>query len=177
MRRETLWSRKQMTLQACVMVLCGAAFSAQAEPPGEHLLTGNISIGYQQWTALADLDTEKFGSFEEGGFNLSASGHGRWKHWNNSTVLLGADLGLIFNDSNIRAPGDTGNLSADILFMTPSIRPTRSTGPWTRSSTSARAARSAWTAPRSTPSSSRATRSTPARPGAPSGSSRSPKRS
>ena len=121
-KRETLLSLKQMILRACVIVLCGAAFSGQAEPLGEHLWTGNISIGYQQWTALADLDTEKFGTFEEGGFNLSASGHGRWKYWNRSTILLGADLGLMINDSNIRAPGDSGTLSADILFITPSIR-------------------------------------------------------
>ena len=122
MKHEIAWGLRPMMFAACAVLYCDAVLASETEPAQESTLVANVSVGYQRWTALSDLDTEEFGSFEEEGFNVSVSGHGRWKRWGHSTLLLGADLGLMSHDSNIRAPGDIGKLSADVLFLTPSIR-------------------------------------------------------
>jgi len=83
--------------------------------------TANFALGYQHWNAVGDLDTEPLGSFDDGGWNAVGSVKKRWRGVGRGDLLLGMDLGFMTNDSNIRAPGDIGELAADVFFLTPSL--------------------------------------------------------
>jgi len=84
-------------------------------------VTGSFALGYQKWSAAADLDTEPLGKFDDGGWNAVGSVNWRWRELGNGVLLWGMDLGFMSNDSNIRAPGDIGEVAADIFYLTPSI--------------------------------------------------------
>lgn len=111
---------------AVVALMCGAALANEpaqdADAWPERVLMVNASLGYQQWPALRDLDTQPFGTFDDGGFNISASAHIPWRNAGRSDLLLGADLGLMSHESSITAPGDFGDLTATVFYLAPSLR-------------------------------------------------------
>ncbi len=81
-----------------------------------------VTLGFHQWPAAAELDTQPYGEFDENGYNISGSVHRRWRHFGGGELLLGADLGLMTNESNIVAPEDHGEMAIDVFSFTPSLR-------------------------------------------------------
>jgi len=84
--------------------------------------TASLGLGYQHWPAAGDLDTEPFGEFDDGGWHIYGSVHAPWRNLGSGDLRYGLDAGLMSNDSDIRAPGDIGDLAADILYLTPSLK-------------------------------------------------------
>jgi hypothetical protein len=83
--------------------------------------TGKFGFGYQHWSAVGDLDTEPLGRFDDAGWNAFGSLERRWRRAGAGDLLFGMDLGFTTNDSNITAPGDIGEVAADVFFLTPSV--------------------------------------------------------
>ena len=79
-----------------------------------------IAIGIHSWPGIADLRPATDGKFDSVGFNLSMAGH--WPVWrfDESELLLGVDLGLFSNDSDIRFVTD--NVFARNGYLTPSVK-------------------------------------------------------
>lgn len=108
-------------------LLCYVSFAAAQNPDADEANpeTGmllNVSLGYQQWPALHDLDTQPFGAFDEDGLNLAAGFHVPWTKRGKSELFLGFDLGLMVHESNIVAPGDYGTVETDVFYVAPSLR-------------------------------------------------------
>ena len=82
----------------------------------------NFGLGYQQWSALGDLNAGELGSFDDTGWNLNGAVHRRWRDLGGGELLLGGDLGWMSFESNITAPGDLGQLDADVYYLTPSVK-------------------------------------------------------
>lgn len=113
-KRKTLWKTVVILILATLM---GVAVAD--EEIGNW--TGNFALGYHHWNAVGDLDTEPLGSFDDGGWNAVGSFNRRWREVGRGDLLFGVDLGFMSNDSDIRVPGDIGELAADIFFLTPSM--------------------------------------------------------
>jgi len=79
-----------------------------------------MAIGAHSWPGLADLDAARDGEFEETGFNINLAAH--WPIWRfaDSELLVGLDLGILTNDSNIRFISET--LSARNAYLAPSLK-------------------------------------------------------
>lgn len=93
---------------------------APVERPTQLLL--NVTLGFQQWPALADLSTQPFGTFEEDGLNVNGAAHIPWTHRNRSTFWLGFDIGIMSHESNITAPCDIGQVDTTVFYLAPSLR-------------------------------------------------------
>jgi hypothetical protein len=113
-KRKTLWK----TVVILIMVTLMSVAVADEEIGN---WTGNFALGYHHWNAVGDLDTEPLGSFDDGGWNAVGSFNHRWREVGRGDLLFGIDLGFMSNDSDIRVPGDIGELAADIFFLTPSM--------------------------------------------------------
>lgn len=114
MQRKILWKTAVTLLLANVLGVAVADDESGS-------WTANFALGYQRWDAVGDLDTEPLGSFDDGGWNAVGSVHGVWREVGRGDLLFGMDLGFMSNDSDIRAPGDSGQLAADVFFLTPSL--------------------------------------------------------
>jgi hypothetical protein len=114
MQSNILW-------KTAVTLILAAVLGAAAADDETGTWTANFAIGYQHWNAVGELDTEPLGTFDEGGWNVVGSVKRRWREVGHSNLLFGMDLGLMSNDSDIRAPGDLGEVAADVWFLTPSI--------------------------------------------------------
>ena len=79
-----------------------------------------IAIGVQSWPAIADLQPATGGSFDQVGVNLSVAGHWPVRRFADSELLVGADLGLFSNESDIRFTSD--ELIARNGYITPSVK-------------------------------------------------------
>lgn len=79
-----------------------------------------IAVGAHSWPGLAALQPARGGAFDEVGFNLNLAGH--WPLWrfDNSELLIGMDLGIFTNDSNIRFV--TEDLFSRNGYLTPSVK-------------------------------------------------------
>ena len=79
-----------------------------------------IAIGAHSWPGIAELQPAREGSFDEVGLNLSMSGH--WPVWrfDASELLLGIDLGLFSNESNVRFV--TEDVFARGGYLVPSLK-------------------------------------------------------
>lgn len=105
-----------------IMILIPLAWIGVAEASAEPgYWTGHVALGYQQWNAVGELDTEPLGSFDDGGWNAVGSIGRRWRKAGRGDLLFGIDLGFMMNDSDIVAPGDIGEVAADVFFLTPSV--------------------------------------------------------
>ncbi len=114
MQRRILWKTVAILIAVAVM-----GVAAADDENGRW--TANFALGYQHWNAVGELDTEPLGSFDDGGWNAVGSVNRRWREVGRGDLLFGMDLGFMSNDSNIRAPGDIGELAADVFFLTPSM--------------------------------------------------------
>lgn len=114
MQRKILW-------QMIVILIPAAWMDATAAGDESVHWTGNFALGYQRWNAVGDLDTGPLGSFDDGGWNAVGSVNRRWSKAGHGDLLFGIDLGFMTNDSNIVAPGDIGEVAADVFFLTPSV--------------------------------------------------------
>ncbi len=108
-------------------LLCGAPFATAQTPDAEPAqpeagMLLSVSLGFQRWPALHDLDAHPFGDFDEDGLNLAAGLHIPWPKRGDSELLLGFDLGLMVHESDIVAPGDYGTIDTDVLYIAPSLR-------------------------------------------------------
>jgi hypothetical protein len=117
MKTGSPWTKVAIIIQT-VLFAAGPACAAEDDLVGA---TANLALGYQKWSAPADLDTEPLGKFDDSGLNAVASINWRWRELDHGVLLFGGDLGFMSNESNIRAPGDIGDLAADIMYLTPSI--------------------------------------------------------
>jgi hypothetical protein len=79
-----------------------------------------IAIGVHSWPGIADLEPARAGGFEDVGFNLSAAGHWPLQRFGASELLLGIDLGLFSNESDLRFITD--DVMARGGYITPSIK-------------------------------------------------------
>lgn len=79
-----------------------------------------VAIGAHSWPGLADLDAAAGGAFDEVGFNISLAAHWPVRHFADSELLVGMDLGLFTNESDIRFISDT--LTARNGYLTPSVK-------------------------------------------------------
>lgn len=114
MQRKILWK--------IIVILIPASWIGVATADDEiGRWTGNFALGYQQWNAVGDLNTEPLGSFDDGGWNAVASVSRRWRKSIRGDLLFGMDFGFMSHDSNIVAPGDIGEVAADVFFLTPSV--------------------------------------------------------
>ena len=114
MQRKILWK-----IMATLISLGAHGVAVADDETGNW--TGNFALGYQRWNAVGDLDTEPLGSFDDGGWNAVGSFNRRWRKAGRGDLLFGMDLGFMSNDSDIRAPGDIGEVAADVFFLTPSV--------------------------------------------------------
>ena len=114
MQRKILW-------KIIVISIATTATSITAAEDETGRWTGKFALGYQHWSAAGDLDTEPLGRFDAGGWNAFGSIERRWRKAGSGDLLLGMDLGFMSNDSNVTAPGDIGELAADVFFLTPSL--------------------------------------------------------
>lgn len=108
-------------------LFCGAALAAA--PPvkddnrwPERMVAFNVTLGAQTWPAAAELNTQPLGTFDEVGLNLAAAVHIPWQTGKHGELLAGLELGLMSHESNIRAPGDIGDVSANVIYLAPSLR-------------------------------------------------------
>jgi hypothetical protein len=79
-----------------------------------------LMLGVTHWNGLSDIDTGGNGSFDEYGFNLEFSVHGRVTEVFGRDLLVGADLGLWSHESDVFAVQE--DLTVRGLYLTPSLR-------------------------------------------------------
>lgn len=105
-----------------VLLLPGTAALAQDDV--EWVTTSRpryeIAIGGSHWPGLADLDAARDGEFDEAGFSLNLAMHVPVRRFAESELLVGVDLGVITNDSNIRFISEP--LTARNGYLAPSVK-------------------------------------------------------
>lgn len=79
-----------------------------------------IAIGGNSWPGLADLDAARTGEFDETGFSLNLAAHWPVRRFADSELLVGIDLGVLTNDSNIRFISES--LTARNGYLVPSVK-------------------------------------------------------
>lgn len=79
-----------------------------------------IAIGGNSWPGLADLDPARDGEFDELGFSLNLAAHWPVKRFAESELLVGLDLGVLTNDSNVRFISES--LVARNGYLLPSMK-------------------------------------------------------
>ena len=79
-----------------------------------------IAIGAHSWPGLSDLTAAAGGEFDEVGFNVNLAAHWPVRRFAESELLVGLDLGIMTNDSNIRFI--TEPLSARNAYLVPSLK-------------------------------------------------------
>jgi hypothetical protein len=79
-----------------------------------------IGIGAHSWPGLADLDVAAAGEFDEAGFNINLAAHWPIHRFAASELLVGLDLGILTNDSDIRFISEP--VSARNAYLVPSLK-------------------------------------------------------
>lgn len=79
-----------------------------------------IAIGAHSWPGITELQPARRGEFDDVGFNLSMAGHWPLHRFDHSELLVGVDLGLLSNDSNVRFV--TEELYSRAGYLTPSVK-------------------------------------------------------
>jgi len=79
-----------------------------------------IAIGAHSWPGIAELQPARGGDFDDVGLNVSMAGHWPLHRFDHSELLVGVDLGLFSNDSNIRFV--TEELYSRAGYLTPSVK-------------------------------------------------------
>jgi hypothetical protein len=89
----------------------------QSEPAGWNWA---ISIGASSWSDLSGLETTSGQEFDSLGFSLEFGGHKKVARLGFADVLIGADLGFITTDGEIRGVFEAFTQRA--MYLTPSVK-------------------------------------------------------
>jgi hypothetical protein len=121
-------SRSWATMAACGVVVLAivVASNAAAQERGPERLKAEgrvryeLAIGAHSWPGLGDLQPAAGGTFDELGFGLGGAIH--WPVWRfvRSELLLGIDLSLMSNSSNI--PSFLGDVLVRDVYLGPSLK-------------------------------------------------------
>ncbi len=79
-----------------------------------------VAIGTHSWPGAGDLQPAGGGTFDELGFNLGAAIHWPLRRFEKSELLLGVDLSLMSNSSNI--PSFLGDVLVRDAYLGPSLK-------------------------------------------------------
>ena len=79
-----------------------------------------IAIGAHSWPGITELQPARGGDFDDVGFNVSMAGHWPLHRFDHSELLVGVDLGLFLNDSNVRFV--TEEIYSRAGYLTPSAK-------------------------------------------------------
>lgn len=106
-------------------LVLGAALSGKQalaqEPAAKSVgVRYEISIGTHTWPGLEDIRPITGGSFDTAGFNLGGAVHWPVGRWSGGELLLGMDLAIHNNESDIRLFSE--DLSVRDLYIGPSIK-------------------------------------------------------
>ncbi len=124
-----IWtSRSWATMAACNVVVLAivVASNAAAQERGPERLKAEgrvryeLAIGTQSWPGLGDLQPAAGGTFDELGFSLGGSIHWPVRRFERSELLLGVDLSLMSNSSNI--PSFLGDVLVRDAYLGPSLK-------------------------------------------------------
>ncbi len=123
-----LKSRSWATLAACSVVVLAqiVASNAVAQERGPEQLEAQgrvryeLAIGTQSWPGVGDLQPLGGGTFDELGFNLAAAIHWRVRRFEKSELLLGVDLSLMSNTSDV--PLLLDDVMVRDIYLGPSLK-------------------------------------------------------
>lgn len=77
------------------------------------------SVGLVDWAGLENLGPINGGGFDSTGYTVELTGHRLVTEWGAADILVGADFGLFYTESDI--PGFSTSLSQRGLYLTPSM--------------------------------------------------------
>lgn len=106
-----------LVLGALLAVAQALAEDPAAEPTRVRY---ELSVGTHTWPGLKDVRALSGATFEAAGFNLGGAVHWPIDHWAGGELLLGLDLAIHNNESNIRLFSE--NLSLRDLYIGPSVK-------------------------------------------------------
>ena len=108
----------------CAGVILAASDVAWADDEIEWVTTSRgryeVAIGAHIWPGIAKLQPPGGGTFDEVGLNLNFAAHWSVKRFASSELLVGFDLGLSSNESDIRSLTD--DVIARNAYLVPSIK-------------------------------------------------------
>jgi len=79
-----------------------------------------FAVGVHSWPGLADIDAARDGEFDEVGFNINLAGHWPVMRFDDAELLVGVDLGVFVNDSDVRFISES--VTARNGYVTPSVK-------------------------------------------------------
>ena len=106
-----------LSLLAAAMPRITLAAEDDTSNPEERMA---VFMGVHDWSALGDLQSADEGSFRPDGFNLAVTWHRSMAEFQRTTLLVGGELGLFSNDSDIR--GLIAELSSRGMYLMPSLK-------------------------------------------------------
>jgi len=110
---------------AIVLLLLATAALPKSAPAAEDTtpLSASrfaVTIGVHDWSGLGDLQSADGGSFQSTGVNFAAEWHWYVTDFQRSTLLVGGELGIFANDSNIQ--GLTSEVTSRGMYVMPSLK-------------------------------------------------------
>jgi len=102
-------SRSLASITACSVVVLAILIASNAAAqergpewqPAEGRVRYEVAIGTHSWPGAGDLQPAVGGKFDDVGFNLGAAIHWPVRRFDKSELLLGVDLALMSNSSNV----------------------------------------------------------------------------
>ena len=79
-----------------------------------------MAIGAHSWPGLEEIDAARDGEFDPVGFNVNLAAHWPVRRFAGSELLVGLDLGIMTNDSNVRFLSEP--VSARNAYLVPSLK-------------------------------------------------------
>lgn len=106
-------------ISACLALLSLVSMPAfgQEAPLGKRW---EVTLNFQNWASLSDLQPVAVGSFDSLGFGLAGALHWPVKQFEHGALFAGVDAGIAGADSSIR--GVASDLIARRAFITPSLK-------------------------------------------------------
>ena len=121
-------SRSRATMAACSLVVLAIVVApnaaAQEHWPEDIKAQGRVryelAIGTHSWPGVGDLQPAAGGTFDELGFSLGGAIHWPVRRFERSELLLGVELSLMSNSSNI--PSFLGDVLVRDAYFGPSLK-------------------------------------------------------
>ncbi len=121
-------SRSLASITACSVVVLAILIASNAAAqergpewqPAEGRVRYEVTIGTHSWPGAGDLQPAVGGTFDDVGFNLGAAIHWPVRRFEKSELLLGIDLALMSNSSNIRS--FLGDVLVRDAYLGPSLK-------------------------------------------------------